>query len=249
MRPFPNRVEHLIEHSGKPGEFAECTAKEYPAIMLKLISGITLLTALACGLSLRADQVKMQNGDILHGAVLSVTTNELVLQNENLGRVALPRAKVAAIILGTSSSKPSAPLSATAWARLPKSIPAETGTNSNNNLNSALRGLSNQTNLIQQVEAKFLAGADPAAVTRFNQLLDGLSTGKIDMNDLRAQAQSAADQLRSLKQGLSPDAGGEVDAYLAILDDFLKETAPANAATPPVSPTTNAPPAGSPAKP
>ncbi len=217
--------------------------------MFKIIRRLTLLAALACGLPLRADQVVMQNGDTLHGTVLSVSTNTLVLQNENLGRVALPRAKVTAIVLGNGTAKAGTSLSAAVQASLPMTGPATDQTNSTADLTSALRGLSGQTNLVQQVEAQFLSPAGPEAVSKFNDLLNGLSTGKIDMNDLRAQAQSAADQLRSLKQGTGPEDSGEVDAYLAILDDFLKETAPANAATSPVSPPTNAPPAASPTGP
>jgi hypothetical protein len=69
------------------------------------------------------------------------------------------------------------------------------------------------------------------AVDKFNELLDGLSTGKIGIDDLRAQAQSAADELRSLTNGMGPDVGEEANGYLTILDNFIKETAPANAAT------------------
>ena len=88
-----------------------------------------------------------------------------------------------------------------------------------------------QTNLIQQVQSQFLGSASPDAINKFNELLNGLSTGNIDLNGLRAEAQSAADQLRSLKQDSGPDSSGAMDSYLAILDSFLQEVAAVNVPT------------------
>jgi hypothetical protein len=171
---------------------------------------------------LLADQVVMQNGDKYSGKVLSLTTNALVLQNENLGNITLPRSKMTAIILGTGTATSS---------NLPIRQSITSSTNTASDLSAALPGLRSQTNLIQQVQSQILGSAGPEATTKFNELLDGLSTGKIGLSDLRAEAQSAADQLRSLKKDLGPDASGEVESYLVILDGFLKETAPLNATT------------------
>ena len=55
-------------------------------------------------------------------------------------------------------------------------------------------------------------------------MLNGLSTGQMDMKNLRAEAQSTADELRAFKKDIGPDADTEVDGYLSILDNFLKET-------------------------
>jgi len=88
------------------------------------------------------------------------------------------------------------------------------------------RGIGDQSNLVQQVEAQVLgSSASPAAVNKFNELLDGLSTGKIDMSELRAEAQSAADQLQEYKKEMGPDAGEEVNSYITVLNHFLNETA------------------------
>lgn len=178
---------------------------------------------------LRADQVVMQNGDTLNGKVLSVTTNALVLQNDNLGNVTLPRSKVTNIIFGTGTATGSSPVASTTNSQIRQ--PVTSPTNSVSDLSAALRGIGDQTNLIQQVQSQILGTASPEATDKFNELLDGLSTGKIDLNDLRQQVQSAADQLRSLKKDLGPDASGEADSYLAILDNFLQETAPMNVTT------------------
>jgi hypothetical protein len=60
---------------------------------------------------------------------------------------------------------------------------------------------------------------------KFNELLGGLMSGKLSVDDIRAQAKTAADQLRALKREGGEDAGFAADTYLAILDHFLKDTA------------------------
>jgi len=175
-----------------------------------------------------ADQVVMQNGDILNGKVLTMSANALVLQNENLGKVTLPRGKVANIVFGTVA----APLPASMGTNIIEMRPASPlQTNADSDLETMLHGIRNNTNLIQQVQTQVLGSANQDAVDKFNELLDGLSTGKIDMNDLRTQAQSCVDQLRQYKKDMGPEEAAEADAYLAILGNFLKETASANETT------------------
>jgi hypothetical protein len=172
-----------------------------------------------------ADQVLMQNGDRYNGHILSMTANSLVLQSEVLGTVKLPRDKVS-VISFASGATTNLSVSATP-ATDPGSVPLATQTNLPLDLSAMLRGLQSQTKLVQQVEEQFLGAAGPEAKDKFNQLLSGLGRGQITLTNLCAEAKSAADQLRSLKQELGDDAGGEIDAYLAILDGFLKETMPA----------------------
>jgi hypothetical protein len=179
----------------------------------------------------RADQIIMQNGDILNGKVLTMSTNTLVLQNENLGSVTLPRAKVSNITFGTVMVNAPAAVAPAAKA-MATPQPGGAETNSLSDLQGMLRGIRGESNLVQQVEAQVLgSSASPEAVNKFNELLDGLSTGKIDMNELRAQAQSAANQLQEYKKEMGPEAGGEIDSYLTILNNFLEETAQLGAAT------------------
>jgi hypothetical protein len=92
--------------------------------------------------------------------------------------------------------------------------------------------------MLQQVEAQFLNDASPEARAKFNELMGGFLSGKLSVNDIRAQAQTTADQVRSLRKDLGEDAGSLIDGYLSILDTFLKETAPpkgalTNASAPP----------------
>ncbi len=179
-------------------------------------------------LTCSADQVEMQNGDRYTGRVLSLDDKSLVLQNDFLGKLTLPRDKVAVVQLGLA--RPTIP-------------PALTSTNAAARSRGALQtnsfasDLASHSNLISQVQKQFLTGAEPAAQQKFNDLVSGLLNGTITVEDVQREARTAADQVRALKKELGPDAGLALDGYLAILDQFLKE-APAPAAV-----GTNPPPA------
>ncbi len=179
----------------------------------------------------RADQVVMRNGDSLNGKVLSMTANALVLQDENLGTITLPRAKVKALVFGNGATTASLP--ATSPTNLivigqPSASPA----NPNSDLAKMFQGIREHTNLIEQVQGQILGSSSPDAMNKFNELLDGLASGQIDMNGLRAQAQSTADELKQYKNELGPEFGAEADSYLAILNGFLQETANTNSTSP-----------------
>ena len=173
---------------------------------------------------IRADQVEMQNGDRYLGTVLSLDTNTLVLRSTVLGTVNLPRSQVTLITLGAGG--------ATHFTRATPAIKRQSAvsslaiTNGMNDLSAPLRQLGANTNFIEQVRAKFLADAGPEANTQFNTMLSGLLSGRLTVNDIRAEAKSAVDQLKELKHDLGEDAGGALDGYLAILENFLRETAP-----------------------
>ncbi|HEV2455993.1 MAG TPA: hypothetical protein VGY98_17140 [Verrucomicrobiae bacterium] len=200
--------------------------------MKKPIAHIVLLSVFTVlGVSLStADQVTLGNGDILNGKVITVTTNSLVIQDDTLGTLTLARAKISNVTFGA----------ATAAARslampniVQKKPEADFEANSNSDLAAIAREIREHSNLVQHVEAQILgSSASPEAASKFNELLDELSSGQLDMNGLRAQAQSAADQLRDYKKEMGSDAGEEVNAYLAILNGFLRETAPTNGAAP-----------------
>lgn len=165
----------------------------------------------------------MQNGDRYVGTVTSLTSDTLVLHSEVLGTVRLPRAKVAAVLFGSNpnTNALAAPVPTNGQAL---AAPSASTNLVAHQLSSGLRELAAHTNLLRQVQQQFLGAAGPEANAKFNELITGLSTGKLSLNDLRAQAQAAADQVRSARKDLGEDAGGMLDTYLAILDSFLKET-------------------------
>jgi hypothetical protein len=187
--------------------------------------------------SLRADQLEMQNGDRYNGKVLSVSTDAVVLDSEVLGKITVPRKKVARLAFGTNviattkasdaarvvaSTNPAAPVAMIVMAK------------TNMDLSAALRHPGTDTNFIQQIRDQMLAGS-PEAASKYDAMVSGLLSGQLNINDLRRQAQSSADQLRALKRELGPDAGDSFDGYLEVLDNFLKEAAaePANPAAAP----------------
>jgi hypothetical protein len=83
---------------------------------------------------------------------------------------------------------------------------------------------------VQQVRAQFLAGASPETNEKFTQMLNDLTTGKMSVGDLQAQARSAATQLRALQKEAGEDSG-TIDLYLSVLDGFLKEVDSAGGGT------------------
>jgi hypothetical protein len=163
-------------------------------------------------LSTPADQVVMQNGDHYNGKVLSVSTTNVVLQSDVLGVVNLARTKVANVAMGSVVATNPAPLAVV------------TKTNAPTDFSVAMRQLGTQSNLLQQVRAQFLGGANPETNEKFNRMINDLTTGKMSVGDLRAEAKSAADQLRALEKEAGEDASGSMGLYLSILDSFLAET-------------------------
>jgi hypothetical protein len=179
---------------------------------------------------LRADDVRMQNGDRYYGRVLSLDTNTLVLRSDVLGTVRLPRGKVTLITLGSTAD--------TNFTREGSVTNAQPGAssvalaNGTTDLSTSLQQLGANTNFIQQVREQFLGAAGPEANNKFNEMVSGLMSGRLTVSDIRAEAKSAADQLKEPKRDLGEDAGWALDGYLAILEHFLQETAPPNVSGP-----------------
>lgn len=198
-------------------------------------SGATALV-LSCVLAIttaagRGDQVQMQNGDQYFGRVLSLSSDTLTLQSEFLGSVKLPRSRISAINFGVNA--PVVAQSHTSTNQVAIAKPA-LSTNGSPELSKTLRQLRTQTNLVSQVQSQLLSGAGSDANAKFNELLNGLMGGQLNIGDIRAQAQDAATQLRAAKKDLHDDSG-LLDAYLTILEHFVKETqgeAPARAPSP-----------------
>ena len=153
----------------------------------------------------------MQNGDRYAGHILSMTSNSVVLESDVLGKVTLPREKISSVTFGNATA-------AVAATPTPKSSTTHT------NIAVALRGMTGSTNTIEQVRQQMLTGADPAATQKYNELVSGLMTGKLNVNDIRSQARTSIEQINQLKRELGPEAGDALDSYLAILQNFVNET-------------------------
>jgi len=200
------------------------------SIRVPLVVGSTALALSVPLCGLRADQVQMLNGDRYLGRVLSLNTNTLLLQSDVLGTVRLPREKVALITLGSGMTNN--------LQRTPSVPNGQIGpgpaapTNEVTDISASLRQIGANTNFIEQVRTQFLGTAGPAANNKFNELVGGLMSGKLSVTDIRAEAKSAADQIRELKRDLGEDAGWALDGYLAILENFLHQTAPVGVSAP-----------------
>ncbi len=192
----------------------------------------TRLPSILCGLGflvgaarlLPADQLELQNGDRLSGHVVSVSADAVVLENEVLGKITVPRKKVLRLAFGTNSvawvaasdhTRLSVPTNLPAAAALIVSAKTNAGTN----------------DVMRQVREQLLAGS-PAAAGKYDAMVAGLMSGKLSLNDLRREAKSSVAQLEELKRELGADDADSLDGYLELLNSFLQET--------PVEPT-NAP--------
>src|SRR5215469_6384561 len=69
-------------------------------------SAIILTLIVAPGL--RADVLEMQNGDRYSGKVISVSPDTVVLTNEVLGQITVPRSRVTSLSVGTNAVVPKA---------------------------------------------------------------------------------------------------------------------------------------------
>jgi len=209
------RILPVLKHSISPAGLSRPRAAVF--------SIVSALLALLCGNHfLHADQVEMQNGDRYAGKVLALNTNAVVLQSEVLGLVNLPREKVANIALGTVMATNVVPSGAPIAGKF--RAPAISATNAPREL-TAKNQLPGDTNVIRQVEERFLSGASPEAKAKFNELAGGLMSGTLSVSDIRKEAKAAADQLRAAKRDLGPEASEAFDGYLAILDAFLRDSA------------------------
>jgi hypothetical protein len=189
---------------------------------LPAVCAICFFTLSAAGL--RADELQMQNGDRYLGKILSVSSNSVTLQSDVLGKLTLPRNKVSVVMFaGATSNAPTTPATAPA----PVATANLSGTNAD--LSAAFRSLGANTNFIQQVRGQMLTGAAPEANQKFDELLDGLMTGKLNLNDLRNQAKTSIDEINDLKRELGPEAGDSLNSYLGILENFVNETATTDA--------------------
>jgi hypothetical protein len=196
-------------------------------------AGLALL--LGGAIVLHADEVNMQNGDRYMGKVVSVSADTVVLDSEMLGRIKVPRKFVTSLGIGSASVPPPARTNS-----LLRPMPATAGINADTNalsadgtgLVAALRALGGNTNFIGEIRQKMLTGS-PEASAKYDELINGLLSGKLNLSDLRQQAQTSAEQLKSLKRELGSDAGDSLDGYLELLERFLNEVPAAASNVPP----------------
>jgi hypothetical protein len=198
---------------------------------IRVSTGVVILL-LSVSSTLLSDQIQMQNGDQYVGRVVSLTTNVVIVESEILGTIRLPRARVAGISLGSGGGTTSVTNRSPAIAGHRPQQPKPDAANTEPDFAAALRQMQSDTNSMHQIQKQFLSDATPEANKKFNEMAQSLMTGQMSLSDLRAQAASAAEQLKALKSQGGDEIGSSLDGYLAILESFLKETpAPGGAPT------------------
>ena len=202
---------------------------------LRIAAVCLLLAAVARA---AADSLDLVNGDHFRGTVVSVTQSNVEFQSETLGRVSLPRSKVAHINLG-DAPVPKPPTNGAAAQAGPSLI-----LQGKQNL-SATGAAATQPDavlqqmrqegidpaLVSQVKQQVFGQGNPVASQKFDELMGGLMSGSLTVGDIRAQAQESIKQIKDAKKELGPDAGDLFDGYLGILESFVAETATNNAIT------------------
>jgi hypothetical protein len=190
----------------------------------------------------------LTNGDHYQGTVISMNATTVEFQSDVQGRIRLPRNKIAQITLNPAAPKPAAsrlPVLATnsTAGASPVSGSALTvdRTNSastNGSPDRVVQQMRQQgvdPKLVSQVQAQIIGASGPEATQKFNELLGGLMGGTLSTQDIRIQAQDTIKQIQAARQELGPDAGGMLDGYMAILEQFVAETASESAAPAPAA--------------
>lgn len=171
---------------------------------------------LLCVPLLTADMIQCDNGDRYHGKILSMDETTVMLRNEITGTLSIPRHRIVSISFREPAvqAQPS----------------SSTGTNSASALTRAL----SDAEAVRKVQNEWLATATPEANQMFNQMVDGLMSGQLNVADLKVKASETLQELRKLQAELGDDeTAGLLNSYGAILENFLKQPAPATNRVPP----------------
>ncbi len=171
-----------------------------------------------------ADVIECDNGDRYNGKVLSMDETKVKLQNEITGTLTIPRNRIVSISFRAAPAP---------GIGKPVGQAATNGPALN-----AHGGLKVDAATVERVQGEYLAGASPEATQLFQQMVQGLSTGQLNLGDIRAKAATTLRELREMQKELGDeDAGALLDTYGAILENFLRQVpATTNAARPTTPP-------------
>ncbi len=179
---------------------------------------ILLLTAWLLPQSASAEIIHLINGDLIQAKVVTLNETHLSIQSNILGILKIPRNKVARIdfiaqpasITGPGAlTKP--PVSST----LPSSAQKLT-------IPGGLKG-NHPTDLIQQVQQQMLTTAGPEANEMYQNLVQGVTSGSINIPELKTMAEDTVRQIEDLQAELGDDVGFALDGYLGILKGFIQK--------------------------
>lgn len=201
----------------------------------------------------RAELLELTNGDHYQGKVISMTQTTVEFQSEIQGRVKLPREKVARITFHEPAATPAAgPVPQAMTVPQVRGAPpvapgATTAAAQPGTVEEVVKQMREQgvdAKIVKQVQEQIFGKASPEAANKFNETMEGLMSGKISVQDIRAQAVNSIKLIKEARKELGDDAGDMLDGYQAILEKFVQETdtgTPSTASAPSASRTTAPP--------
>lgn len=181
-------------------------------ILLRLLPALIFSVAFAKG-----DVLNLVNGDRFIGEIESMDKTEIHIKNDVVGVIKVPRAKVASIFLGTN--QPPAGVGVIA-ATQPSVVKTQI-----------------DPGAVDQVQKEFLATASPEANAMFTDLVQGLSSGKLSIEDIRKQARDSLRELRELQAEIGEeDDNPLLSSYVGILERFVNQGSTNRAKVAPAAP-------------
>ncbi|MFO1460264.1 MAG: hypothetical protein U1G08_12730 [Verrucomicrobiota bacterium] len=157
----------------------------------------------------RADVVECDNGDRYNGKVLSMDEKEVKLQNDIAGTITIPRVRIVGIQFRPMPARVAnrALTNAAAISAQPPTWDAAA---------------------LERIQNEYLATATPEANQMFQEMVQGMQSGQLNLGDLRARAAATLRDLRAAQKESGEDAlGGILESYGEVLESFLRQTATA----------------------
>jgi hypothetical protein len=199
---------------------------------VRKVFAISICVAFALSvLPAKADMIELTNGDHYLGTVVSMTKSNVEFLSEIQGMVKLPREKIAQITLHEVVVKPiivAKPVAAVQPAPASTAVVTTTTTTGAPTANDVVQQMRTEgvdPKLIDQVQEQIFGKSSPEAAQKFNEMMGGLTSGSLSMQDLRKQAQASIAQIKQAKKEFGSDAGDMLDGYLVILQKFVDESA------------------------
>jgi hypothetical protein len=210
---------------------------------------LAALAALVWVTPTRADLLELVNGDHYSGTVIALTRTNLEFQSDIQGLVKIPRDKIASIKLRDVTPKSIVKVPLSSSSTVPGATNSAVSPNPADQTDAVIQQMRQQgldPNMMNQVQQQILGQTSPEATRMFNDTMQGLMAGTINVGDIRAQAQKAIQDIQVAKKDLGGDSSATelLNGYLGILQKFVEETGtpapstpvakPAPSATPPV---------------
>lgn len=157
---------------------------------------------------LRGDVIECDNGDCYNGKVLSLDEKKVSLQNEIAGTLTIPRSRIVSI---SFRDKPVAQKPAILGSATNRAAPRP-------------GAMQIDPGAVQKVQNELLSTANPEANQMFNEMVQGLMSGQMNMADIRKKAQTTLQELRVLQKELGDDETADLlNTYGAILEGFVNQ--------------------------